>query len=408
MSTSIPSTRAASSSRVLLGVGGGIAAYKSCALVRRLGEAGHEVRVAMTAHAARFVGPLTFSTLCGHPVAADPFAEGRVDHAEHVDLSAWADWMIVAPATANLLGKAANGIADDFLSTLLCAYDRPVLFAPAMNHRMWRNPAVRRNRERLAADGHALVEPGTGWLACGETGEGRMAEPETILEWFDWLRLRTDELAGRRVLVTAGPTVEDLDEVRFLSNRSTGKMGFALARAAQRMGAETRLVAGPVGLPTPLGVCRTDVRSAAEMAAAVREQAADCDLLLMCAAVADYRPPFVAGKIKKGEGPLELRLERTEDILAALGADKGRRIHVGFALETEDALARGRAKLAAKTLDLVCVNNPREAGAGFGHDTNRLTLIGADGREDELPLQSKDEAARAILARAAALLEARR
>jgi phosphopantothenoylcysteine decarboxylase / phosphopantothenate---cysteine ligase len=407
MSTSTPSTRAASSSRILLGVTGGIAAYKSCLLVRRLVDAGHELRVAMSAHAARFVGPLTFSTLSGHPVAVDPFAEGRVDHAEHIDLSAWAEHFIVAPATANILAKAANGLADDFLSTLLCAFDKPVLFAPAMNHRMWANPAVRRNCAQLGADGHVLVEPGSGYLACGETGAGRMAEPEIIHEWLDWLRLRSNELAGRRVVVSAGPTAEDLDEVRFFSNRSTGRMGFALARAAQRMGAETRLIAGPVTLPTPLGVCRSDVRSAAEMAAAVKEAAVDSDLLLMCAAVADYRPPFQAGKLKKGPGPLTLVLERSEDILATLAMDKGRRVHVGFALETEQALERGRAKLEAKALDLICVNNPREEGAGFAHETNRLTLIDAAGGEEALPLLHKDDAARRILLRAAALLEAR-
>lgn len=403
----------AASRKVLLGVTGGIAAYKSCLLLRRLVDAGCDVRVVMTRHAAQFVGPLTFSTLSGHPVAADPFAEYRVDGAEHIDLSAWADHVVVAPATANILAKAAAGIADDFLSTLLCAFDRPILFAPAMNHRMWDNPAIRRACAQLEADGHQLVPPGSGWLACGETGAGRMAEPETILEWLDWLALRSGELSGRRVLVSAGPTVEEIDEVRVLSNRSSGRMGFALARMAQRMGAEVSLVAGPVPWPTPLGVCRTDVRSAAAMAEAMKEQSATADLVVMCAAVADYRPEPHPGKRKKDGAAWELVLHPTEDILASLAGLPGRqgRVHVGFALEVEEDSAQARTlaldKLRRKDLDLICLNNPRRPGSAFGSTTNEVTILARDGTCAELPLLDKLDAAREILLQAARLLPAR-
>jgi phosphopantothenoylcysteine decarboxylase/phosphopantothenate--cysteine ligase len=401
-----------SPARVLLGVSGGIAAYKSCLLLRLLTEAGHEARVAMTRHAAHFVGPLTFSTLSGHPVAVDPFAEGSAagagggQAAGHIDLSAWAEHLIVAPATANILGKAAQGIADDFLSTTICAFDKPILFAPAMNHRMWANPAVCRNVEHLRRDGHAFAEPDSGWLACGETGAGRMAEPARILETFDWLRLRSSELAGRRVVVSAGPTIEDLDEVRFLANHSSGRMGFALARAAQRMGAETRLVAGPVALETPLGVCRVDVRSAAQMARAMAEETVAADLVVMCAAVADYAPEALPGKRKKDGADWILPLRPTGDILAALAALPGRerRVHVGFALEVEHGAANALDKLRRKDLDLICLNNPRDEGAGFGAESNRVTILDRAGAARELPLLSKDEAAREILRTAARLL----
>lgn len=400
----------ASGRRILLGVTGGIAAYKSCLLLRRLTQAGHEVRVVMTRHAAQFVGPLTFSTLSGHPVQADPFSpEGRVEGAEHIDLSAWAEAFVVAPATANILAKAAQGLADDFLSTLICAFDKAILFAPAMNHRMWSNPAVRANCRRLQEYGHRLVEPDSGWLACGETGAGRMAEPELIHEELDGLLQGTAELAGRRVLVSAGPTVEDIDEVRVLSNRSSGRMGFALARAARQLGAEVTLVAGPVELATPAGVRRVDVRSAAQMAQALNVETLQADLLVMCAAVADYAPDFQEGKRKKGDGEWNLTLRPTEDILASLAHLPGRaaRVHVGFALEVERELEHGADKLRRKDLDLICVNNPRESGAGFGSDRNRLTLLDRAGAVEELPLQDKLDAARQILRRAASLLEAR-
>lgn len=401
MSISISPRESPKPERILLGVTGGIAAYKSCLLLRRLVDAGHDVRVVMTRNATRFVAPLTFSTLSGHAVPEDPFLGDTARSAEHIDYSLWADRFIVAPATANILGKVAGGIADDFLSTLLCAFDRPVLWAPAMNHRMWNNPAVVRNIEQLRQDGHHFVDPGEGYLACGETGAGRMAEPERIHEYLELLRHRGAELSGQRVLVTAGPTCEDFDEVRYLGNRSTGKMGFALARAAQWLGAEVMLVSGPVDLATPLGVCRRDVRSAAEMAEAVKQELPSADMLVMAAAVADYRPEFVPGKRKKQPGNWQPTLERTEDILLSAAADKGARVHVGFALEVEDGHERALDKLRRKSLDLICLNNPREAGAGFGTDSNRICLIDSSGAREELPLASKQDLAVEILLRAA-------
>jgi len=395
--------------KVLLGVTGGIAAYKSCLLLRRLVEAGCDTRVVMTRHATHFVGPLTFATLSGHPVAADPFEAYQVNGAEHVDLSVWADQFVVAPATANILAKSATGIADDFLSTLICAYDRPILFAPAMNHRMWANAAIRRACDQLRQDGHMLVEPGAGWLACGETGAGRMAEPESIHEHLDWLWHRSGELAGRRVLISAGPTVEAIDEVRVLSNRSSGRMGFALARAAQRMGAEVQLVAGPVELPTPLGVCRTDVSSATHMAQAVLAEAPRADVVIMCAAVADYAPETLPGKRKKTDGPWELLLHPTVDILRALAdlPGRGQRLHGGFALEMEREVEHARDKLRDKDLDFICLNNPRTPGAEFGSTSNQITLLDRDGTVREWPLMDKLELATEILRHAASRLKVR-
>ena len=335
---------------------------------------------------------------------ADPFNGGEVQQAEHVDLSVWADLAIVAPATANILGKVANGIADDFLSTLLCAFDKTILFAPAMNKRMWANPAVQRNLTQVQQDGAVIVSPGSGWLACGETGDGRMAEPEEIFDQARALLFRSRELSGRRVLISAGPTVEDLDEVRFLSNRSTGRMGFALARVAHWMGAEVVLVAGPCDQETPPGVRRIDVRSAAQMTEAILQHAEDSDLLVMAAAVADYTPAsFHEGKISKSDDPLQLELARTTDILSTLAESKAERIHVGFAVQVERGVELAREKLRRKNLDLICLNNPREHGAGFGCDTNRLTLIGADGSQTELDLLSKEDAAVHVLRHAAKL-----
>ncbi len=393
--------------RILLGLTGGIACYKSCRLVRLLSSWGADVRVVMTRHAEQFVGPLTFSTLSGNPVYADPFNGGVVHGAEHVDLSIWADLAIVAPASANILGKVANGIADDFLSTLLCAYDKTILFAPAMNKRMWANPAVQRNLAQVQHDGARIVSPTSGWLACGETGDGRMAEPEEIFEHARALLMAGDELRGRRVLISAGPTHEDIDEVRFLSNRSTGKMGFALARVAQWMGADTVLVAGPSTQETPVGVTRINVRSAAQMAEAVLQQARGADLIIMAAAVADYTPSvYHAGKLSKSEGPMCLELSRTIDILAALAKDKGERVHVGFAVQVENGVELALDKLRRKHLDIICLNNPREEGAGFACDTNRLTLLSVDGVREDLDLMSKEDAATRVLQRAALLLNA--
>jgi phosphopantothenoylcysteine decarboxylase/phosphopantothenate--cysteine ligase len=405
MSTSIPPRAKKRPERILLGVTGGIAAYKSCLLLRRLVDAGHDVRVVMTKNATRFVAPLTFSSLSGNPVPEDPFLTDTATRTEHIDHSLWADRFIVAPATANILGKVATGIADDFLSTLLCAFDRQVIFAPAMNHRMWANPAVRRNVAQLKADGHLIVEPGEGWLACGETGAGRMAEPDVIHRMLNW-QMAAKPLAGRRIVISAGPTVEDIDEVRFLSNRSTGKMGLARAEAAWLLGAESVLVAGPGVAASGPGICRRDVRSAAQMADTVLQEISQADVLIMAAAVADYTPDFQPGKRKKHPGDWNLNLHRTKDILLEAATQKGKRLHVGFALEVENERQAALEKLKAKQLDLICVNNPREEGAGFGTETNRLDLLFADGREENLPKGSKQELAHEILMRLAGLLSA--
>ena len=393
--------------RVLLAVCGGIAAYKSCEIVRRLIDAGCSVRVLMTRNAERFVGRLTFSTLSGHPVLVDPLEADSLSGAEHIDLTLWADLALVAPATANTIGKVANGIADDFVSTTLCSFDKPQIWAPAMNHRMWANPAVLRNVRTLREQGATLIEPGSGWLACGETGPGRLAEVDEIVQTVLHHAFGTQELAGRVVLVSAGPTVEDIDDVRFLSNRSTGTMGFELARAAQRMGAIVRLVAGPVNLPTPLGVCRTNVRSAAEMKAAIERELDEADVFISCAAVADYSPVTQPGKIKKGDGPLKLELPRTADILQELAPRKQHRLFVGFALESGNALAHGQDKLTRKKLDLICINDTSEPGAGFGPHTNRLTLLYPDGRSAELPLSSKADQALGVMRAVLDLLKSR-
>lgn len=403
MSTSTPKRVGTKPRRVLLGVTGGIAVYKSCLLLRRLVDAGHEVRVVMTQNATRFVAPLTFSTLSGHDVPQDPFRTDAARGTEHIDYSLWAEDFVIAPATANILGKAANGIADDFLSTLICAFDRPILFAPAMNHRMWSNPAVQRNIEQLRADGHLFVEPGSGYLACGETGAGRMAEPEQIHEALDARIFGGTGLQGRKVLVSAGPTVEDLDEVRFLSNRSSGKMGYALARAAAWLGAEVCLVSGPTLLPDPLGLRTIRVRSAAEMAEVLSREHERCDVLVMAAAVADYAPAFQPGKLKKQPGDLDLKLSRTTDILATLAERKGHRLHVGFALEHRQGEAAARDKLERKRLDMICLNHISDEDGAFASEHNRLTLLLPDGGGESLPRNSKQMLALEVMRRIAGM-----
>jgi phosphopantothenoylcysteine decarboxylase / phosphopantothenate---cysteine ligase len=408
MTTSIPIIPEPKKAKILLGVTGGIAAYKSCILLRLLIQAGHDVRVVLTKNAERFVAPLTFSTLSGQPVYADPFSSGQVQTTEHIDLSQWADVALVAPATANIIGKLSGGIADDFLSTLLCAFDKPILLAPAMNVRMWENPAVQRNVKQLTLDGRMIIQPGTGYLACGEVGDGRMAEPATIAAFLHRQMSASSELKGKRLLISAGPTCEDVDDIRFLTNRSSGKMGYALARAALAMGAEVELISGPTQLEPPLGACFKPVRTAAQMAKEIHAAHAACDALVMCAAVADYAPVKQTGKMKKKEGDLDLRLVRTQDILKSLMEAKGKRFHVGFAMETEDELQAGSHKLKAKQLDMICVNNTLEEGAGFGVDTNQITLLEPNAPPVKLPLESKERVAQRILTRLAERMNAKR
>ncbi len=394
-----------SGKQIVVGVAGGIAAYKAVELVRELGRRGASVRVVMTQAATRFVGAVTFTGITGRPPVIDlwdPAYAGEV----HVELASWAHAIVVAPATANVLARSAAGMADDaLLATVLCAAC-PVLYAPAMFHRMWGSASTARNVTQLRADGAHFVGPVSGALANGEIGMGRLAEPSDIADALDALLAPSLDLEGRTVLVSAGPTHEDLDPVRFLGNKSSGKMGFALAERAAARGARVCLVAGPVALPTPAGVERVDVRSAREMDAALEARFDDADVLVMSAAVADYRPETTsAEKLKKAEDreALVLRLVQNPDILAALGARRGERrrpLLVGFALETQDLLANARAKLAKKRADLIVANHATD---GLGTDENVATLVSAEG-EEALGRLTKRALADAILDRVVARL----
>lgn len=395
--------------RLVVGVSGSIAAYKSVYLVRRLTEAGAEVHVAMTRAAGRFVTPLTFAAVSGRPVLNDLFA-GTPN--AHVTLAEAAHAAVVAPATADLIARHAHGIADDALTTMLLAVRGPVFMAPAMDGGMWEHPATRDNVALLSRRGVRFLGPEAGPLASGLTGVGRMVEPEAVVRALieamngaPEASERPADLAGEHVLVTAGPTREWLDPVRFLSNPSTGRMGFEVAAAAAARGARVTLVAGPVALPTPPGCTRVDVESADQMRDAVHRHLDGATVLVMAAAVSDYRPASPSPhKEKKGAGETTLRLARTDDILAGLaGRAPAGLLRVGFAAETRDVIAQARAKRARKELDLIVANDVTEPGAGFGADTNRVTLIGRDGDETALPLLPKREVAEAILDRVAAL-----
>ena len=380
--------------RVVLGVTGCIAAYKACEILRELQRREVDVHVVMTTAATHFVGPMTFEALSGHPVFHDQWALGAGSDIRHVSLADAAEVLLVAPATANTVGKLARGIADDALSTLYTATRAPTVVAPAMNTNMFEHPAVQENLGILRSRGVRVVEPGSGHLACGWLGPGRLAEIADIVEATMAALARRRDLAGQTVLVTAGPTAEDIDPVRFVSNRSSGKMGYRIAEAARDRGAQVVLVSGPTSLDPPAGVDVVAVRSAEEMARAVDEHFDVATIVVAAAAVADYRPPAVAeGKLKKGEGPLVLELVRTTDILRGLGERKGERLLVGFAAETEDLLARARVKLTEKNLDLIVAN---EVGTGFGGDTNAAVLLPRVGDPVDVPLVSKRELAERI------------
>lgn len=388
---------------IALGVTGGIAAYKACDLVSRLVKQGAQVRVVLTEHACRFVPPLTFETLSGNPAYTDTFAPRA--EMEHISLAKWADALVIAPATANCLAKLANGIADDLLSTTALAMNAPLLIAPAMNANMWRHPATRANLDVLLSRGVRTVGPGTGRLACGDDDVGRMAEPAEIIEALDALMTPRRDFEGRCVLVTAGPTVERIDPVRYITNRSSGKMGYALAEAARDRGAEVVLVSGPVALAAPAGVERVSVESSADLCEAVLARGEWADIVIQAAAPADFRPvAMAAGKIKKTGAGMKLELENTTDIAAELGRRKRPgQVLVGFAAETDDVLANAREKLARKNCDMIVANDVSRSDAGFGVDTNAVTLITADGAR-ELPLMRKREAADGILDGVAALM----
>ena len=390
--------------RITLGVTGGVAAYKAAELVRRLQQEGHSVQVVMTRSAREFVTPLTFAALSGQKVITDLFSDSSGGEAnlesaiEHIAVAQRTDLLLVAPATADIIAKFARGVADDFLTTLYLASTAPVVVAPAMNVNMWNHAATRKNVETLRARGVKIVEPDEGYLACGMTGPGRLAGIEEILAAVHEVTKAQRDLEGETVLVSAGPTCEDLDPVRFLTNRSSGKMGYAVAEAAAKRGAKVILVSGPVNLETPAGVERIDVRTAEEMRRAVVERFADASIAILAAAVADYRPAQpVAEKIKKGSAPLAISLEPTADILAEVAKIKANRIVVGFAAETDHVAENARKKLASKNADLIVANDVTAEGAGFDRDTNVVTLFSRDGRDLALPKMPKSEVAERIL-----------
>lgn len=397
---------------IALGVTGGIGAYKAVEIARGLQKNGHDVVAVMTKSARKFVGPLTFEAITRRPVITDQWQPGANADIEHISIASTIDLLVVAPATANTVGKFANGLADDFLSSLYIATRAPVLLAPAMNTNMFEHPAVARNLEILMARGVHVVDPGSGYLACGWIGKGRLAEPDQVVAAAEQV-LRshgTTTLAGRRVLVTAGPTFEDIDPVRYVGNRSSGRMGFALAAAALHRGASVTLVSGPTHLTAPNGAEVVRVRTAAEMHAAVIARAADQDAVIMAAAVADYTPADPAGqKVKKAEGDLTLTLRRTKDILGDVGRlpsrAQGMPVLVGFAAETNDVVAYARAKLEKKAADLIVANDVSRTDAGFDVDTNAVTIVSKSGTE-EVPLQSKTAVAGRILDRVEQLLAA--
>jgi phosphopantothenoylcysteine decarboxylase/phosphopantothenate--cysteine ligase len=386
-----------SGKRILLGVSGGIAAYKAVEVLRKLIEQGAEVRVVMTRNAARFVAPLTFSALSGSPVLTDEFSDAAWGPMGHIAVTDGLDIALVVPATANIIGKAAAGIADDALSTALVAAECPVIIAPAMNDRMYRNAVLQRNIDSLKAVGIRFVEPESGALACGSIGQGRLASPERILQEIA-IALTPKDLMGSSVLVTAGPTREPIDAARFISNPSTGKMGYALAVEARNRGAEVVLIAGPTHLPPPQGVNYRAVTTAADMHREVHDHAGQCQIIIMAAAVSDFRPKEPSDrKIKKEDAALAITLERNEDILQGLGAAKEGRVLVGFAAETDNLVRNAGDKLRKKNLDLIVANEIGQPGAGFGSETNAAVLIDRRGKVIALPHMPKAELARRII-----------
>ena len=390
---------------VVLGVTGGIAVYKACELLRLLQKRGIDVFVVMTQNACRFVAPLTFETLSGHPVAVDTFDRPQTWEVEHIALAKRADLFLIAPATANIMGKMACGIADDMLSTTVMATRAPVLVAPAMNTGMWENAAVQQNVKTLRARGVEIVAPVSGHLACGDNGAGKLEDVAVIAERACELLFAKRDMEGLRVMVTAGPSREALDPVRYISNRSSGKMGYAIAQAAQKRGAEVTLLSGPVAIEAPRGVKLVPFTTTQELLDRASELAQEQDLLIQAAAPADYRAKEIAPqKIKKQGGePMTFTLVENPDVAATLGkAKRSGQVFVGFAAETNDVLAHARDKLARKNLDMIVANDVTRPGAGFDVDTNIVTLITKDGQE-ALPMMSKAEVAQRILDRALAL-----
>lgn len=396
-------------SHVVLGVTGGIAAYKSADLTSKLVQAGAQVDVVMTEAATHFVAPLTFQALTGRPVHVDPFRLLEQTEMAHLSLAWRANVLVIAPATANTIAKLAHGIADNLLCSTALACSAPLLLAPAMDAGMWEHPATQENLEVLRRRGAVIVGPGEGRLASGKVGRGRMAEVSELLGAIRLALGRGGPLSGRRVVISAGGTQEPIDPVRYVGNRSSGKMGYALAQAALDRGAEVLLVTAPTALPTPVGARRVDVGTAEEMRRAVLDLLPACDILVMAAAVADFRPAGAAfQKIKKGAAGMDLRLERTADILAEVAQERERHgrpaLVVGFAAETQDLLENARAKLEAKRLDLIVANDVSAPDSGFGVDTNRVVLLDRAGGVEPLPLLSKEDVAARIWERLAVWL----
>lgn len=385
---------------IVLGISGGIAAYKSAYLLRLLIKRGAEVQVVITPNGKEFITPATLAALSGKPVVSEFFAANTGEWHSHVDLGLWADLMIVAPATASTIGKMANGIADNMLITTYLSAKEQVMVAPAMDLDMWAHPSTQRNVATLRRDGVIIVEPASGELASGLTGKGRMEEPEGIVKAIEDYFRRRDTLRGKRVMVTAGPTYENIDPVRFIGNYSSGKMGFAIAAEAAARGADVTLVAGPVALPTPDGVKeRVDVTSAVEMYDAVTKRYADADIVVLAAAVADYAPATTSDtKIKReGASTMELQLVRNPDIAATLGERKEGQMLVGFALETDHELSNAEHKLEKKNLDWIVLNSLRDPEAGFMKDTNKVTIVSRDGESYSFPAKTKREVAGDII-----------
>lgn len=393
--------------KILLAVTGGIAAYKALALTSKLTQEGAIVKVMMSSNSKQFVTPLSFQALSREPVYDDTFDEKDPEKIAHIDLADWADYVVIAPATANIIGKLANGIADDMISTTLLAVTKATIFiAPAMNVNMYNHPAVQKNIATLKQFGYEFIEPNEGYLACGYVGKGRLAEPEEIIEKLKETDLLNMEpiLVGKHVLVTAGPTQEPIDPVRYFTNRSSGKMGYAIAEVAALLGAKVTLVTGPTKLPKPKNVETIQVTTAEEMYHAVMKHFPDSDIVIKSAAVADYRPKHTfSNKMKKQPGDMTIELERTTDILATLGEKKEKQFLVGFAAETDHVERYAQGKLERKNLDLIVANDVTEEGAGFQGDTNKVTLINRFGDVKHFPLMTKKEVAKQLLIEIATL-----
>lgn len=388
-----------SNKKILLCVSGGIAVYKAVALVSKLSQAGAEVKVIMTDSATKFVQPLSFQVMSKNDVFTDTFDEKNSNVIAHIDLADWADLVIVAPATANVIGKLANGIGDDMVTTTLLATTAKVWIAPAMNVHMYDHPAVKRNIATLASDGYEFIEPSEGFLACGYVGKGRLEEPEKIVQLVEqYFQPKNLPLEGKKVVISAGPTRERIDPVRFLTNFSSGKMGYALAEAAAKLGAETILVSGPVSLEKPRGVTVIEVESAEQMLQAVLSHFEDADIVIKTAAVADYRPKVLhKQKMKKQAGDASLELERTTDILWTLGQHKTRQLLIGFAAETNDLEVYAKDKLSRKNADYIVANDVTQSDSGFGTDTNTVLLIGKNEFQKPFANMSKKELATKLL-----------